>query len=167
MWMRCMGSGREGEHTQQWGRQKSGCNWRLVHQKIVYQIFLDLRKTNDTINQKWVLQLMQKYKIGPNLINYIRSVWNKQSFLLRQSGFFSQPFSVDRGCTQGDTNSPIIFNLIIDAVLRMWKASKEFKETRACFYADDGLLEHTNPELPQEDLNKIVVLFERFDLKTN
>ena len=86
---------------------------------------------------------------------------------MRQSGFFSRPFKVERGCTQGDTNSPIIFNLIIDAVLRMWKTSHMFKETRACFYADNGLLEHTDPDLLQVDLNEMVLLLERFGLKTN
>ena len=39
-------------------------------------------------------------------------------FLLEQSGFFSDPIKVDQGVTQGDTDSPMIFNLIIDAVLQ-------------------------------------------------
>ena len=72
-----------------------------------------------------------------------------------------------RGCTQGDINSPIIFNVIVDAVIRTWKKSGDFKESKSCFYADDGLLESMNPEDLQQDLDKIIELFGRVGLKAN
>ena len=55
-------------------------------------------------------------------------MWESQKFVLKQSGFFSDPIEVERGCTQGDTDSSIIFNLIIDAVLRAWKGSMHMGE---------------------------------------
>ena len=104
--------------------------------------------------------------MGPKIRRYISSVWENQRFLLRQQGVYSVPLDVERGCTQGDTDSPIIFNIIVDAVLRAWKIGT-FKNTKALFYADDRLLEHTNAEDLQEDLNKIIGLFERVGLRTN
>ena len=74
---------------------------------------------------------------------------------------------MNRGCTQGDIDSPIIFNLIIDAVLRTWKQQQHFKESQSCFYADDGLLENTDPKQLQQDLDHIIELFSRVGLKAN
>ena len=101
------------------------------------------------------------------MIRYIESVWDNQKFLLRQGGFYSKPVDVDRGCTQGDVDSPIIFNIIIDAVLRKWKKEERYGGSRAMFYADDGLIENNNNKCLQRDLTNIIKLFELLGLKTN
>ena len=105
--------------------------------------------------------------MGPNIRSYINNIWDKQVFLLRQSGFYSNPLSVDRGCTQGDTDSPIIFNIIIDAVIRKWTEEKNNNTSRALFYADDGLIENEDPDTLQQDLDLIIGLFEKVGLRTN
>jgi len=87
--------------------------------------------------------------------------------VLRQSGFYSETIDVERGCTQGDTDSPIIFNLIVDAVLRKWKSLAEFGKSRAYFYADNGLMENTNPDTLQKDLDAMIGLFKEMGLNTN
>ena len=46
---------------------------------------------------------------------------------LETSLFFSETIEVDKGCTQGDPDSPIIFNLIIDAVIGLKKKKKKEK----------------------------------------
>ena len=65
---------------------------------------------------------------------------------------------MNRGCTQGDTDSPVIFNIIIDAVLRKWKTIEGFNNSRALFYADDGLIENENPEELQKDMDAILIV---------
>ena len=135
--------------------------------ETVYQIFLDLCKAYDLINRRRVLQLMEKYGVGKNIRRYVETVWERQKFVLRQGGFYSDPISVERGCTQGDTDSPIIFNLVIDAVLRKWKSVQEERKSRACFYADDGLIENKDAGKLQEHLNILIEYFEMFGLKTN
>ena len=74
---------------------------------------------------------------------------------------------VDRGCTQGDTDSPVIFNIIVDAVLRRWKEDEEYGQSLALFYADDGLLDSDDPRKLQLDLDIIIKLFEKVGLRTN
>ena len=133
--------------------------------ETTYQIYLDLRKTYDSIDRGRILKLMEKYKVGPRLRRYVKKVWDNQFFVLRQGGFYSEEVPVQRGCIQGDTNSPIIFNLIIDAVLRTWK--QEGGKSRASFYADDGLVENTEANILQKDLDTLIELFERVGLETN
>ena len=62
---------------------------------------------------------------------------------------------------------PVIFNLIVDAVLRTWKNLPTFKGSLASFYADDGLIENKRPEDLQQDLDEMVRLFMTVGLKTN
>ena len=133
----------------------------------VYQVYLDLSKAYDSIDRDRTLNIMEKYKIGPNVRNYIKKVWDNQVFHLRQSGFYSDGIEIERGCTQGDTDSPVIFNLIVDAVLRTWKNLPSFKGSLASFYADDGLIENKNSEDLQLDLDELVKLFMTIGLKTN
>ena len=110
---------------------------------------------------------MAKYGVGPRILRYIGHVWDSQKFLLRQQGFYSEEIDVERGCTQGDIDSPTIFNLLVDAVIRATKKDKEYGGTRLCFYADDGLLEDANPETLQTDLDLVTRLFGKCGLETN
>ena len=86
--------------------------------------------------------------MGPRLLAYVEKVWEDQHFVLQQAQFYSDPVSINRGVTQGDIDSPIIFNIIMDAVLREWSNMQERQEHRSDsrFYADDGLVENTNKE---------------------
>ena len=38
----------------------------------------------------------------------------------RGGGYYGEAFKGDRGVTQGDTLSPPIFNVVVDAVVRHW-----------------------------------------------
>ena len=61
----------------------------------------------------------------------------------------------------------MIFNLIVDAILRTWKNLPSFKGTLASFYADNGLIKNRNPEDLQQDLDALVNLFMTTGLKAN
>ena len=74
---------------------------------------------------------------------------------------------VKRVCTQGDIDLPIIFNIIVDAVIRTWKGNEEFKQRQSYFYGNDGLLENTNYIELQKNLDYLIKLFGRVGLKAN
>ena len=57
--------------------------------------------------------------------------------------------------------------MIIDAVLHTWMARARYATTLSCFYADDGLLENSDPDLLQRDLDAIIKLFGKVGLKAN
>ena len=135
--------------------------------ETVYHIYLDLSKSYDSIDRERVVEIMKAYKVGPKIIRYVSLIWDRQEFCLRKAGFYSQTFGVYRGCTQGDTDSPIIFNLIIDAVLRRWMRDSMYRESVGSFYADDGLLESTDPLGLQTDLDIILDIFKKVGLKAN
>ena len=130
-------------------------------------MFLDLRKAYDSIDRERVLDLLRHYGMGPRLCAYIETVWEHLVFVLHQSQFYSDKVNVNRGCTQGDIDSPPIFNIIIDAILRIWIQHAQRERSESRFYADDGLMQNTNPVQLQSDLNFVISMFERVGLKAN
>ena len=85
----------------------------------------------------------------------------------KTSRFYSSGINVERGVTQRDTNSPIIFNVVIDAVINRWVEDIYYKKIDALFYADDGAIYNMNSDSLQNDLNIIISLFEQVGLRTN
>lgn len=74
---------------------------------------------------------------------------------------------MNRECTQGDTDSPVIFNIIIDSVLWVWKQDKDFGSSKGMFYANDWLIENNNSAEIQQDLHIMFKLHEKLGLRTN
>ena len=107
------------------GERKLRMQRAVCESKPLYQIYLDLRKAYDSVDRGRIMKLLEKYKVGPKVRRYIDKVWKNQKYFLRQGGFYSKAVYVQRGCTQGDIDSPIIFNIIVDAVLRKWKMGLE------------------------------------------
>ena len=133
----------------------------------LYQVYIDLRKAYDSIDRKITLRILKAYGMGPNLLNYIGTIWERQRFLLRQNGFDSSPIDVKCGCTQGAVKSPIIFNILIDSVLRCFYNHRNYIDTDSLFYADDGRLENVNPYNLQNDLDLMFSLFLKLGLHAN
>ena len=81
--------------------------------------------------------------------------------------------------TQGDPLSPTIFNVVMDVVVRHWvtgviadaeergKLGKEGRHQAALFYADNGMVDSSDPQWIQGAFNTLVGLFDRVGLRTN
>ena len=87
-----------------------------------YFVFLDLKKAYDTLDRRRTLEILQGYGVGENIRSFIGRIWEMDTMVPKQAGFYGQPFSASRGVRQGDVMSPIIFNIIADAVIRHCEA---------------------------------------------
>ena len=75
----------------------------------------------------------------------------------RSGGYYGTAFKGDRGEIQGDPISPTIFNVVVDAVVRHWvtgviadaeewgELGKEERHQAVLFYADDGMVDSSDP----------------------
>ena len=68
---------------------------------------------------------------------------------------------------QGDIISPIMFKVIVDAVVHEWYFRMGDDNTQMFFYANDGRLAGTDPATVQKGLTLIVELFECMNLHLN
>jgi hypothetical protein len=107
--------------------------------------------------------------LGEKLLRIISTIWANDTMVPRQSGYFGQAFRAHREVRQGDIMSPIIFNIMVDAVVRHWRAtdSTGIDLETLLFYADDGLLAGTDAQQVQESLDVITKGFLLVGLKMN
>jgi hypothetical protein len=133
----------------------------------LYQIFVDLTKAYDTLDRSRTLSLHEAYGIGPHIRSIIQAVWDLEMIVPKSGGYFGIPFPAWRGVHQGDIISPIIFNIIGDAVVREWYFRMGDDNTQTFFYTDDGRLAGTDPATIQKGLTLIVELFKCMNLHLN
>jgi hypothetical protein len=127
----------------------------------LYQIFLDLLKAYDTLDHDRTLSVLEAYGAGPHICSIIHMVWNAELVLPSSGGYYGEPFRAWHGVRQGDIISPIIFNIVIDAIVREWYACMDIGTVnegrlRTTFYADDGHLAGTDPEQLQQGFTLVV-----------
>ena len=145
---------------------------QLHHRKDIplYMIFIDLKKAYDTLDRDQAMRILKKYGVGPNVLRFISNIWAGDTMVPRQSGYFGRKFRASRGVRQGDISSPVIFNIMVDAVLR-YHSQKLCRigeqQVEPIFYADDGLLAGTDSNLLQKSLNIITDGFASIGLKMN
>ena len=84
------------------------------------------------------MKILEIYKVGPRIRRYIKGIWDEQKFVSRQAGFYSEEIDVERGVTQGDIDSPTIFNILVDAAVRKFLEDPTNRKSNSSFYADDG-----------------------------
>ena len=82
----------------------------------------------------------------------------------KQAGYFGIPFKAERGVRQGDILSPMIFNLMVDAIVRHME---HLGVVNIQFYADDGLIWGEDGAIVQAQLNIISQSFATIGLKMN
>ena len=66
-------------------------------------------------------------------------MWDEQHFMVWQTSFYSGIIDVQQGVTQG-----VIFNLIIDKLLRNLMERVEYRKSITVFYADSSLNKKSN-----------------------
>jgi hypothetical protein len=86
----------------------------------LYQIYLDLRKVYDALNQGWCLRILAGYGVGPNSLHLQKQFCDKAKMDCCTGGNYSMPFGAYRGVMQGGPLSSLIFNVCVDCVVRDW-----------------------------------------------
>ena len=55
--------------------------------------------------------------MGPRYRLLVQTYWRRLKMVARAVGYYGAVFHGERGVTQGDPLSPIIFNAVVDAVV--------------------------------------------------
>ena len=89
----------------------------LEHEPM-FHIFLELRKAYDSLDRGWCMEILWGCRKGKRMVRLIAHHWDNLMFVPKVNRFLGTPFGTGRGVTQGDSAYPIIFNIVVDMVVR-------------------------------------------------
>ena len=141
--------------------------------KRVYACFIDYHKAYDNIWREGVYYKLLKSGINPNMVNIIRSMYTntKQGLKINRS-IITNPFLSHRGLRQGCVLSPLLFNIFIDDLPRIFDescrpVSLNDSKISCLMYADDIVLLSETEEGLRKSLNQLLVYSDNWCLKVN
>lgn len=83
-----------------------------------YMALLDVSKAFDSVSFPAIESTLISYGFPQKFINYIQDLYRGSSTVIRGEGWYSREIRPKRGVKQGDPLSPVLFNLVIDRLLR-------------------------------------------------
>ena len=150
----------------------------LFHEPL-FQVFLDVRKAYYLLEKGICLDILRGYKLGKQLARLIFHYWEKHIIVPTSGKFLGRPFVTGRGVTQGNPELPMIFNIVVDAVVQAvleevcgiheahhrlgWATG----ESNLVFYVDDVRITERYPDWVQDALLVMVDMFCRVGLEKN
>ena len=84
------------------------------HNRPGFMCYIDLEKAFDRIQLEDVTQLLYDRKIPQNIIKTIENIYQANTIQARINGKLTQKIEVNNDIPQGDSLSPLLFNIIMD-----------------------------------------------------
>ena len=110
-------------------------------------ILINFEKSFDLISWKFILNSLEKFNFGENIISWVRSFQLNSNSKILQNGYLSDEIALGRGCRQGDPISPYLFVLAADFLAEAIRTNTNIKgitihnkEHKLSQYADNTTL---------------------------
>jgi Reverse transcriptase (RNA-dependent DNA polymerase) len=132
-----------------------------------------LKKACNILDRGRIIAILKGYGVGKKILNFLQKIMDMDMMIPKQVGFLGQPFNASWGARQGDIISPIIFNIVADAVIR--ECMNQFTQNNPerltlidiLFYADVGAIMGEEAYEVQLLLDLFTSTFARIGLKMN
>ena len=93
-------------------------------------ISIDAEKAFDKIQHPFMIKTLQKAGIEGTYLNIIKAIYDKPTANIILSGENLKSFPLILESRQGCPLSPLLFNIILEALATAIRAEKEIKETQ-------------------------------------
>ena len=64
------------------------------------------------------MEILSEYRLGPNLARLLENYWRSHRIFSKVGKYMGKYFGTGIGVTQGDPAPPMIFYIVVDAVVR-------------------------------------------------
>lgn len=121
--------------------------------------FVDIQKAFDSVRLVDIVRLLKKENIPCNLIKLIVNIYMNTRMKVKHNEQISQAITTGQGIRQGDSLSPILFNLVMKHILNNLSNKKGYYfgsyNINSICYADDTVLIAES----EDDLQRLLFQF--------
>ena len=109
-------------------------------------IFLDFEKAFDSVEWNFMYKVLEKFNFGKYFINWIKILYNKPLFKMKNNGWLSKTVKMERGIRQGCPISALLFILVVEIMavkigandnIKGFNINDSMKEIKILQHADD------------------------------
>lgn len=107
---------------------KSIIRHRLTNSKDIVVTFIDFKKAFDSVDRETLDKVIREFGIKSKLANLIRETLTDTKSKVKFRGEISTAFKIKTGVRQGDGLSPLLFNCVLEKIVREWKQKLKEQE---------------------------------------
>lgn len=137
--------------------------------KQLQVVSLDVRKAFDTVSHESLFRTLSLCGVPEQMVVYLRTIYSVAKTRIEVNGQLSDEILPSRGVRQGDPLSPILFNLVINEVLKVIPTQVGYdlygSRVNALAFADDLLIVGSTKEGVQLSLNRVCDVLNGFGLE--
>ena len=165
-------------------KRKSGCRdhifllstalqYNFSINRKVYGLFVDLSQAFDTINHNRLWIKLTNAGLSTKMVKTLRSIYSLAKAKVRTKYGISNSFPIEKGVLQGETISPILWNLYLEDLVQTLERSDTIPikiigaSIHALLYADDIILLAYTPAELQKKINILSKYLEENGLRVN
>ena len=90
-------------------------------------ICADLEKAFDSIELEFLYCVLEKFNFGNNFIKWMKIMYNQANFKVKNNGWLSKHYMMERGLRQGDPMSAILFIIVLEVLSQMVRNHTDVK----------------------------------------
>ena len=93
--------------------------------KTAWHIFVDYQQAYDSVNRNSVWNILRQFEVPEKLVRLIKLCYQNSKGRVRVGGDLSDPFHVETGLRQGCPLSCMLFNIVLEKVIRDTPAAND------------------------------------------
>jgi len=130
------------------------------YDKEVYSLFIDFKKAYDSIYRSAIFNMLKEFKMPKMLINLIKATMENSEIKIKIANSTPQSFKVTSNLRQGDALSSVLFNLVLEKVVRVMNISEGVSlgqlKIGLLAYDDDIVIKGDNIEVVKIHCKKLM-----------
>lgn len=141
------------------------------HQLETHAIFIDFKQAYDRVKRKEMYKALEELGIDQKLVNMVILTMKYTENAVKVGGKVSKSFQVKDGLRQGDPLSAVVFNFVLEKVIRDAKINRSgllyHKKHQCLAYADDIVIVCRSKTELQDVLKRLEKAAQKLGLKIN
>jgi len=143
------------------------------HKKPIFACFVDFSKAFDTVWHRGLFKKLLTLQIGGNFYKILKFMYSNSKFVAKKGKFISPVTKVHKGVKQGDSLSPMLFNIYTNDLPEVFDqlhsdpVSLDSTKLNCLLYADDLILISESEKGLQSCLDSLSTYCTRWKLKIN